>query len=183
MKTTQMNPENTEVTTVENPIPKKPFLPMTKIIDYLKPDEPISMKGAIWTVMGLHLVVVASIFALSSNSSAQAKQIEEDKKYVLANAPMVGVETPPNAEPASPPAAKPVSDSSNTKPKPKVVKMIPKNPNPNYPAMTRDYVVKKGDTFTSIVKRYGLDRTRLKKINGLKDENKLLVGQKLKFIE
>jgi LysM repeat protein len=179
---------NTESTNIEDPIEtsteKRPVAhPIQKIIDSLKPGEPISMKSAFWSVVGLHLLAVLGIVAFSTNSSAQAKQVEEDKKFVLANAPMVGVETPPSALPIPSPHEKPAAAAPPAVAKPKVVRMIPKNPNPDYPHLTKDYVVKKGDTFTAIVKRYGLDRARLKSINGIKDENKLRIGQKLKFIE
>lgn len=173
---------NTESTHTESPIETSTEThpathPVQKFIDSLKPGEPISMKSAFWSVVGLHLLAVLGIVAFSTNSSAQAKQVEEDKKFVLADAPMVGVETPPSALTTPAPHEKPAVA------KPKVVRMLPKNPNPNYPHLTKDYVVKKGDTFTSIVKRYGLDRARLKSINGIKDENKLRIGQKLKFVE
>ena len=52
------------------------------------------------------------------------------------------------------------------------------NPDSNWPK-PKEYIVKKGDTFNGIVKRFKLNPTKFKKINKIKNENKLYVGQKL----
>jgi LysM repeat protein len=175
-----MNTESPVKTTTET---RPAAHPVQKFIDSLKPGEPISMEKAFWSVVGLHVLAVLGIVAFSTNSNAQAKQVEEDKKFVLANAPIVGVETPPSALPTPAPQEKPAPAPTPAVAKPKFVRMIPQHPTPNYPHLTKEYVVKKGDTFSSIVKRYGLDRARLKSLNGITDENKLLIGQKLKFLK
>ena len=41
------------------------------------------------------------------------------------------------------------------------------------------YFVKKGDTLTSIAKRYGVTIQAIAKLNGIKSTSKILVGQKL----
>ncbi len=43
------------------------------------------------------------------------------------------------------------------------------------------YVVKKGDTLTAIAKRYKTTVSALVKANGIKDKNKIFVGQKIKI--
>lgn len=43
------------------------------------------------------------------------------------------------------------------------------------------YVVKKGDTLSSIAKSYGLSATTLRKLNGLQTSSKIRVGQELKL--
>lgn len=43
------------------------------------------------------------------------------------------------------------------------------------------YTVTKGDTLSSIAKRYGTTVAELKKLNNIKDANKIYVGQKLKL--
>lgn len=48
---------------------------------------------------------------------------------------------------------------------------------------TEVYVIKSGDTIYSIANKYKLNIEKLLKINGIKDANKIYVGQKLKFIE
>ena len=45
----------------------------------------------------------------------------------------------------------------------------------------KTYVVKKGDTLTAIAKKYKTTVAKLKKINNIKDANKIYVGQKLKI--
>ena len=47
---------------------------------------------------------------------------------------------------------------------------------------TTEYTIKKGDTINSIAKKYKLNTNRLLKINNIKDPNKIVVGQKLKFL-
>lgn len=43
------------------------------------------------------------------------------------------------------------------------------------------YVVKKGDTLTSIAKRFGVTTTALAKFNSIKITSKIFVGQKLRI--
>lgn len=43
------------------------------------------------------------------------------------------------------------------------------------------YVVKKGDTLTKIAKAHGTTVNTIKKLNGIKDANKIVVGQKIKL--
>jgi len=47
---------------------------------------------------------------------------------------------------------------------------------------TEKYVVKQGDTFDKILKKYKLNSEKLKKINNIKDPNKIVVGQTLRFL-
>ena len=46
---------------------------------------------------------------------------------------------------------------------------------------TIEYTVKKGDTLSKIAKTYGVTQTELQSINGIKDANKIYVGQKIKI--
>jgi len=48
--------------------------------------------------------------------------------------------------------------------------------------LTKEYVIKHGDTIHSIAKKYKLNYERLLKINNIQDPNKIIVGQKLKFL-
>jgi nucleoid-associated protein YgaU len=123
----------------------------------------ISMKRAVVAVLGLHLIALGGIIFFSSQPKVSA---QEDKRF-LENLPQVGVDAP----------------TPTPSPKPKVVTIVPKNISPNYPQYTKEYVVKQGDTFYGIVNRYKLNPTKLKLINNIKDENKLYVGQKLKFMQ
>lgn len=45
------------------------------------------------------------------------------------------------------------------------------------------YIVKKGDTISNIATTYKLSSKKLLEINGIKDPNKIFVGQKLVFIK
>lgn len=63
--------------------------------------------------------------------------------------------------------------------KPKNSSVVKLKPNPN---VMKFYVVKKGDTVYSIAKKFKLRTDRLLKLNGIKDPNKIIEGQKLKFL-
>ena len=46
----------------------------------------------------------------------------------------------------------------------------------------KEYVVKKGDTLTYIAKLYNTTVDKLVEINGIKDKNKIEVGQYIKIV-
>jgi hypothetical protein len=147
--------------------------------------KPIKFKTAFWTILGLHVFALAGIAIYSSHSKAQASIVEEDKKLLQSDAKMVGVEyTETKINPTPTPEQKKEVVKANATPKPKVITKIPENISPSYPnpKFTTEYVVKQGDTFHKIVKVYRLNAEKLKKINNIKDENKLILGQKLKFM-
>jgi LysM repeat protein len=151
--------------------------------------KPIKFKTAFWSVLGFHLFTLAGIAMYSSYSKAQASSLlEEDKKFLKPVAEMVGVEYPVEAKPTPSPTPEKkkedIKPNPTLKPKPKVIERVPEKISPNYPnpRYTTEYVVKQGDTFNAIVKKYGLNAEKLKKINNIKDENKLMIGQKLKFM-
>lgn len=135
----------------------------------------LSMKGAVAVVAGLHIAVVVGIIMMSSASKARAVVVE-DKKF-LENAPVVGVSDAKPAEPTPTPKPTPTPF-----PKEMIKTKVPTNSNPNFPQFTKEYVVKKGDTFDKIVAKYKVNGKRLQLLNNIKDTNKLSVGQKLKLM-
>ena len=143
----------------------------------------LSMKGAVAVVAGLHIAVVVGIIMMSSASKARAVAVE-DKKF-LENAPVVGVSETKPVEPTPTPTPEP-TPTPKPKPTPFPKEMIktkvPTNSNPDYPQFTKEYVVKKGDTFDKIVAKYKVNGKRLQLLNNIKDTNKLSVGQKLKLM-
>lgn len=70
-----------------------------------------------------------------------------------------------------------------TKPKeePKKPKLEAFNAYPDVPNETMTYVVTKGDTLSAIAKRYSTTVNKLKELNGIKNVNKIYVGQKIKL--
>lgn len=135
----------------------------------------ISMKGAVLVVAGLHIAVFVGIIMMSSASKARAVAVE-DKKF-LENVQFAGVSDAKLVEPTPTPKPTPAPF-----PKEMVKTKIPTNSNPNYPQFTKEYVVKKGDTFDKIVAKYKVNGKRLQLLNNIKDTNKLSVGQKLKLM-
>lgn len=154
--------------------------------------KPIKLKTALFVVGGLHIAAIVGIMGFSAMKSHAEEIKKEDAK--LLEAPMVGIDyDKPVAEvPKVKDEPKPVAVATATpvpSPKPKVVTKVPEKTNPDYPApknnnskYTSEYVVKQGDTFHKIVAKFKLNPAKLKSINGIKDENKLAVGQKLKFM-
>lgn len=141
----------------------------------------LSMKGAVAVVAGLHIAVVVGIIMMSSTSKARAV-VAEDKKF-LENAPVVGVSDAKPAEPTPAPEPTPTPKPKPTPfPKEMIQTKVPTNSNPDYPQFTKEYVVKKGDTFDKIVAKYKVNGKKLQLLNNIKDPNKLSVGQKLKLM-
>jgi LysM repeat protein len=139
----------------------------------------LSIKGAVAVVAGLHIAVVVGIIMMSSASKARAVAVE-DKKF-LDNAPVVGVSDAKPAEPTPTPTPTP-KPKPTPFPKEMIKTKVPTNSNPDFPQFTKEYVVKKGDTFDKIVARYKVNGKKLQLLNNIKDTNKLSVGQKLKLM-
>jgi LysM repeat protein len=58
----------------------------------------------------------------------------------------------------------------------------PEQQRPVVDNLTNSYLVKQGDTIYSISKKYKLNTDKLLKLNNIKDPNKIVVGQTLKFL-
>jgi len=146
--------------------------------------KPISMKSAMVVVVSLHAV---ALFGLIYFSSVKSSQAENDKKF-LTEDKYAGVESTPTPTPVPVPMDKmPEKQTWPTtgvkqelKTWPNTKKAIPVvQSNSRY---TKEYVVKRGDTFNSIVRKYKLNADKLKQINNIKNENTIQVGQKLKLM-
>lgn len=148
--------------------------------------KPISMKNALVVVVSLHAV---ALFGLIYFSSVKSSQAESDKKF-LTEDKYVGVESTPTPTPTPVPVPMdkmPEKESwptTGVKPElktwPNTKKAIPvKQSNSHY---TKEYVVKQGDTFSGIVRKYKLNPDKLKQLNNIKNENTIKVGQKLKLM-
>lgn len=193
MNTEQFSNDNNEINPLSNLVKKLRRERKNENGEF----KPLSLKKAFWVVGALHAIAIGGIVLFSAQSKAKAAQAAEDKKFLESVPKMVGVEYPEPAKVSdkSKQAAKPQASPAPVKqPEKKVEKKVEKKPivpvitkipehqNPNYPQYTKEYVVQQGDTFNGIVKKYKLNATRLKLINGIKDENKLTLGQKLKFM-
>jgi LysM repeat protein len=152
--------------------------------------NPPTFKQCFIAVGGIHIAVIGGIMF----SSIQKSYAKEDKEFL--NSPegqYVGIPTPtPTPKPTPEPLKKEVLPDGRTAtyPSPQKVedkveekkvelKVEPKVVNSKY---TQSYIVKKGDTFNSIVKRFKLNPTKLKQLNSITNENKLKEGQVLKFL-
>ena len=142
--------------------------------------NPISLKSAFYVVLGIHLVAIFGIAYFGSMKKSNA----DDKKLLDEPMPVyVGVDNPtPTPTPevvkhehAWPKATPELKTYSNTKKAIPVVKE-------KVSRYKKEYVIKNGDTFYSIVRKYKLNPERLKKINNITNENKIQAGQTLKLM-
>ena len=125
-----------------------------------------------------HVAVVGGIMLTSK--SAKAKEVEDDKKALNEPYTFVGVDDvpapkeqlKPQATPVPSPTPKPVAT-----PVPKPVEK-PRSSDNDWPR-PKLHIVSKGDTFYGLVKKYKLNPDKFKKINNIKDPNKIVLGKKL----
>jgi LysM repeat protein len=160
---------------VEPPLKKEPLFALPKF-----PKISLSFPKVFCIVLGAHIVLAGVLIGTSTKASAK----EEDKKALTEPFPS------PTPIPTPAPSPEPTPNVVIQEPVPKVTaKPVPKpSPKPSTTApkvqskFTEKYVVKQGDTFDKIVKKYKLNSEKLKKINNIKDTNKIVVGQTLKFL-
>jgi LysM repeat protein len=144
----------------------------------------ISLKSAFYVVLALHVIAVVAIAYFGSAKKANA----EDQKLLLEPI-YVGVADPTPTPEATPSPTPEVVKHQKAWPTatpelityPNTKKAIPvvKEKVSHY---TKEYVIKNGDTFHSIVRKYKLNPERLKKINNITNENKIQAGQTLKLM-
>jgi LysM repeat protein len=148
--------------------------------DIEEPEEqqykPMSFKSSFWLVFAIHLF--GGIGLLSFTGGTKTANAEDKKFLESKESQYVGVEATPTPTPAPvkeehPPKHSPKDDWP--KGKPKVVAV-------NKSTITKEYIVKSGDTLYGICRKYKLNFERLKEINNIKDPTKIVVGQKLKFL-
>ena len=77
------------------------------------------------------------------------------------------------------PSLKPIVEAGGVAPSTAAKRPAAKKPLQGAPSTSSSYVVAKGDTLTSIATRYRVTAADLKSANGIVDERKLQVGQKL----
>lgn len=149
--------------------------------------NPANFTKIFFLVLGVHVVLAAVIFGTTQSVSAK----EADKKFL---AEQTAAEPTPSPAPVVPtPEVKDANANLNTtvqEPVPAPIKEPPtsklktetKITQASAKKYTTSYVVKQGDTITSIAKKFKLNSEKLQKINNIKDPNKIVVGQTLKFM-
>lgn len=153
--------------------------------------KPISFKGAVGVVAGLHVMVGVGIF-YSSMPKTHAK---EDKEFlntpeaIYAGIPDVIPTPTPTPKPTPEPLKKEVLPDGKVATYPR-----PQNTPQEHPQVkpqehpkvnskyTQSYTIKKGDTIHSISKRFKLNTKKLLEINHIKNPNNIREGQVLKFL-
>lgn len=156
---------------IDPPAEKKALFKLPKIS--------MSFPKIFCVVFGAHLIIALFLFGTTLKVSAK----EEDKKLLAGPTPTpvpVALPSPtPNVviqEPVPKATNKPISKHTPVVPP---VPPAPPKPTAKY---TEQYVVKQGDNFNKIVKKFKLNAKKLQKINNIKDTNKIAVGQTLKLM-
>lgn len=126
--------------------------------------------GIFWTVVGVHAVALGALATTSfAKSSAKNESVENKPVPTPTPVPVASKATPAPTSVASPtPSPTPPTNSKHAATTDKS-------------GLVKTYTVKQGDTINSIAKRYKLRTDRLLKINNIKDSNKIVAGQTLKF--
>jgi LysM repeat protein len=124
-------------------------------------------------IVGIHVVVVASV-AMQGCTVTRGPRAEGERTQA--------VEPPP--PPTMPPSETVVAPVTlPAEPAAPVVTHLPPPPPPSQPAPAAPaanvYVVKSGDVLSKIAAAHGCRTSDLKELNGIKDANKIVVGQKL----
>jgi LysM repeat protein len=148
-------------------------------MDYEEMSEPnMKLSRALLIVLVLHVVAVAGIIAFNAIKSRQGVMPPITNAKTSAQTPA--------PKPAPPAASEPVSkprDETATKPvvheerKAIPVKAAPENTPKS--ESKKSYVVAKGDTPTSIAKKFKITSAQLLAANDIEDAHKLKIGQKL----
>ena len=154
---------------VDPPVAKKPSFKLPAF-----PKISLSFPKIFCVVLGAHILLGVALFGTTLKDSSK----EEDRKALIE----------PTPTPAPTPEASPTPNVVMQEPVPKITHK-PTSTAPLTPPKatlkskyTEKYIVKQGDTFHKIVKKFKLNAQTLQKINNIKDPNKIAVGQTLKFM-
>jgi len=150
-------------------------------MDYEEMSEPnMTLSRALLIVLVLHVVAVAGIIAFNAIKSRQGVMppVTSAKTSTQTSSPKPAAAPVTTSEPVSKPrdetATKPVAKEER---KAIPVKAVPENTPKTESKKT--YAVAKGDTPTSIAKKFKITSSQLLAANDIEDAHKLKIGQKL----
>jgi LysM repeat protein len=150
-------------------------------MDYEEMSEPnMKLSRALLIVLVLHVVAVAGIIAFNAIKSRQGivPPVTNAKASPQMSSPKPAATTAAASEPLSKPrdesAAKPVVKEER-----KAIPLKPVAENSPKADSKKTYLVAKGDTPTSISKKFKITSSQLLAANDIEDAHKLKIGQKL----
>jgi len=142
-----------------------------------------------WSVVLIHLSVfsILAIAAPKKETNIKEPPITEEQKPTPTPSPSNDVPMDSKPEPLKEETKPPVPQVKPPVPqvKPPVPQVKPPVPQVKTEVknqLIKEYVIKSGDTVFSVAKKYKLNYDRLIKINNIQDPNKVVVGQKLRFL-
>lgn len=149
---------------------------------YYNEEPKTNLSSAFVVVLVLHIVAVGGIYAFNS---LRASRPVDPARSSAPEVSSIGTPLLPKVNPApEPPVVKPA-------PKPSVPAVVQDSRKAAFlalkaeptPALStaRSYTVAKGDTPTSIAKKFGTTSTDLLKLNKIDDPKKMQIGQPLKI--
>lgn len=117
-------------------------------------------KKSFFVSVTIHVILAAMITAYASNENQKGIKEPEPLSVVSPTTTTISSNAMVQATPQKP-----------------LVHSVSKETN-----LTTMYTIKQGDTVYSISKKYKLNVDKLLKLNNIKDPNKIVVGQQLKFL-
>ena len=144
-------------------------------------DAPMKTIRSLLPLAAVAALVPSTMFAASAEMQAEYAQVRKiamkdpgvraayAKADAKLNAKIVDID----------PSLKPIAEAGGVAPAPAAKHPAAMKPLQGAPSASSSYVVVKGDTLTSIASRYRVTAEDLKSANGIVDERKLQVGQKL----
>ncbi|MBR4189644.1 MAG: LysM peptidoglycan-binding domain-containing protein [Kiritimatiellae bacterium] len=121
-------------------------------------------------IVGIHVVVIASV-AVQGCTTQHRPGVNNGVEAVE---PPPAPEMPPMVDPVVLPPEEPVAFQPAA-----VQPPAAPAPVPAAPAESSVYVVQKGDSLSKIAAKHGCKTAELQELNGIKDPNKIRIGQKL----
>lgn len=158
-----------------------------KAIDNLKEKinnlPPISNKGAVWVVVGIHLLILAGISSGSSPNKTKPSPTPQELDKAFLETPEGTYTGIPEPTPTPPPLKQEILSDGKvaTYPRP-IVEYHPEPTKKVNSKYTQTYTIKKGDTLYSIAKKYKLSFKKLIELNNITNPNNIKEGQVLKFL-
>ncbi len=160
------------------PVESEPIIPKTPTVS-----RKVKVEGPVYTVKsGDSLSVIAHAYGVKVGDIKDANGLSSDKIIVGQKLTIPGPTKKPVAAPPQVDSSRePIENKPPVEKPPVVVERPTPTPRPKpVPGVMKDYTVEEGDDIFSIAMMWGVSVSRIREVNGLKDDE-LTAGQKIKI--
>jgi LysM repeat protein len=146
-----------------------------------------TVRIAFFTIAAIHLVFIGGLLMQGCKKSDDKPVAPAEETNALSLPPMTSelpAYTETNPAPAPAPAEVPAYTETNPAPaptQPEPYAAAPVAPQPVVPDQTKEYVVARGDTYSSIAQKTGVSSKAIELANPGVDPRRLQIGQKLQI--